>query len=98
MNRLRTPATVPEAASCSAPNSRMVSSILYRVGWPLSPPLAASSLVITDLSTSRTIVSKIWPWLSSPLAHTSSTASTPKLPAKTDSRAHSARSAGVHRS
>ena len=40
------------------------------------------------------MVSKIWPALSSPPAHTSSAASTQKLPAKTDSRAHSVCSAG----
>ena len=93
-NRFLTSASPPDAASSSAPYSRMVSSILYRVGWPT----LASSLVMTDLSTSRITVSKIWAAVSSPPAHTSSAASTLKLPAKTDSRAHSACSAGVHRS
>ena len=53
----------------------------------------------TDLSTSRMTVSKISSAVEARRsAQTSSAAATLKSPAKTDSRAHSARSASVHRS
>ena len=91
MNRSRMPQSSPDAASCSAPNSRMVLSIRY-LGRPRpSEPVG----MIRDLSTSRRIVSKISVPLSSPLAHTSAAAAASKLPGNTDSRAHSVRSVVV---
>ncbi len=97
MNLIRIAACSPDAPSMSSPNSWMVSSIRYHA-VPPSPAEGGSAPTRTDLSTSRMIVWKM-PSASRPApAQTSWAAPTLKGPANTDSRAHSLRSASVHRS
>ena len=93
MCRARQSASWPDAASRCAANSRSESSSRYRV--PAEP--SGPSRSTTDLSTRLMSTCSTRSRGTMSQAPTSSAAATSKFPAKTDSRSHSARSAGVHR-
>ena len=83
------PASSPASASCSAANSRMVSSSRYRKAPPAG---SATTRLLSTSDPSRPATSST---SRSPDPHTASAASRSKLPANTDRRASSTRSAPV---